>query len=85
MHREMRCIRRRVRTTIPGLDGHTGTRASGEDAIGRGQLVASQRLCGNKSSRRAKLEVRVDRGPAMGLVIFRTPETVAAAKKPRCG
>jgi len=57
-----------------GLDVRVVDEASGEDAIGRGQLVASQRLCGNKSSRRAKLEVRVDRGPAMGLVIFRTPE-----------
>ena len=55
-----------------GLDLRVVDEASGEDAIGRGQQVASQRICGNKSSRRAKLEVRVDRGPAPGLVLFRT-------------
>ncbi len=55
-----------------GLDVRVVDEASGEDAIGRGQQVASQRICGNKSSRRAKLEVRVDQGPAPGLVLFRT-------------
>ncbi len=55
-----------------GLDLRVVDEASGEDAIERRQQVASQRICDNKSSRRTKLEMRVDRGPAPSLVLFRT-------------
>ncbi len=55
-----------------GVEVRIVDEASGDDVIGRGLSVASQRLCGNKSSRRAKLEVRVDKGPAPALIAFQT-------------
>jgi hypothetical protein len=43
-----------------------------KDVLGRGKVVASQRLCGGKTSRKSRLELRVDDGPAPALVLHRT-------------
>ena len=57
-----------------GIDLRLVDDATGEDVLGRGKSVASQRLCAGKTSRKAKLEVRVDQGPAPALVLLRTEE-----------
>lgn len=55
-----------------GIDLRLVDDATGEDVLGRGRNVASQRLCAGKTSRKAKMEVRVDQGPAPALVLLRT-------------
>lgn len=55
-----------------GIDLRLIDDATQEDVIGRGRFVASQRMCGGKSSRKSRLELRADVGPAPGLVLLRT-------------
>lgn len=55
-----------------GLDLRMVDEASGEDVTGRGRYVASQRICGGKTSRKVRLELRVDEGPGPALVLLRT-------------
>lgn len=54
-----------------GLEVRLVDEASGEDMIGRSRFVASQRLCAGASPRKARLELRVDVGPAKALVLIR--------------
>ena len=54
-----------------GLEVRLVDEATGDDAIGRGRFVASQRLCAGGSPRRARLELRLDLGPARALVLVR--------------
>ncbi|MBL9024910.1 MAG: hypothetical protein JNL21_22120 [Myxococcales bacterium] len=54
-----------------GLEVRLVDEASGDDAIGRGRFVASQRLCAGSSPRRTRLELRLDAGPARALVLIR--------------
>ncbi|NUP09356.1 MAG: hypothetical protein HOW73_25160 [Polyangiaceae bacterium] len=55
-----------------GIDVRLVDEVTQKDVLGRGKLVASQRICGGKTSRKARLELRVDDGPAPALVLFRT-------------
>lgn len=54
-----------------GLEIRLVDEASGEDVIGRGRFVASQRICAGSSPRKARLELRVDSGPSKALVLIR--------------
>lgn len=55
-----------------GIDLRLVDEASGKDVLARGKFVSSQRLCGSKTARRARIELRVDDGPAPALVLLRT-------------
>ncbi|NUO52004.1 MAG: hypothetical protein HOV80_24400 [Polyangiaceae bacterium] len=54
-----------------GIDLRLVDEASGEDMVGRGRFVASQRICAGTSPRKARVELRVDTGPVKGLVLMR--------------
>lgn len=55
-----------------GLDLRLVDEATQKDVLARGARVASQRVCGGKTSRKVRLELRVDVGPAPALVLLRT-------------
>ncbi len=55
-----------------GLDLRLVDETTQKDALARGARVTSQRMCGGKTSRKVRLELRVDDGPAPALVLHRT-------------
>jgi len=54
-----------------GLEARLVDEASGEDVLGRGRFVASQRICAGNTPRKARLELRLDSGPSKALVLVR--------------